>query len=293
MAASLALPLLVLPVVVASAHDGSDHAPGWTFDLWVTAPLALGALLYASGLARLWRRAGGGRPRLKRDAALFGLGWLSLAAALVSPLHEAGEDSFAMHMIEHEVIMIVSALLIVAGRPGAALLWALPAPLRRSAGAAARLGPWRGLVNPFAATAIQALAIGLWHVPALFDLALRSEGWHIAQHLSFVASALLFWSAMANGPAGRAGYGVSAMCLFLTSLLGGALGALMSVAASPWYEGYARLGLTGIGLSPVEDQQLAGLIMWIPGGMVHLAAAAWFLFKWIEASEAKHALPAE
>lgn len=286
--------LALLWAAPAIAHAGHAHeGAGWTLDVSVTAPLAIGAMLYAIGLARLMRRAGLGRAALRRDAALFGLGWLSLTLALVSPLHEAGERSFTMHMIEHEVIMLVSALLIVVARPGAVLLWALPMPIRRLFAGASRIEPLRALARPIPATALQALAILLWHMPALFDRALTSDGWHVAQHLSFIATALLFWWAMANAPAGRAGYGLSALCLFVTSMIGGVLGALMSVSASPWYRAYAALGLTPEGLSPVEDQQLAGLIMWIPGGTVHLAAAAWFLFKWLQASEARHAIPAE
>ncbi|HYG28775.1 MAG TPA: cytochrome c oxidase assembly protein [Allosphingosinicella sp.] len=288
--AALALLFIAAPAV---AHDGSQHSPGWALGLWVTAPLAAGAILYAGGLMRLWKRSDLGRASLRRDAALFGLGWLTLAGALVSPLHEAGETSFTMHMIEHELIMLVAALLIVAGRPGAVFLWALPSAMRRMAGSAARVRAWRRLGDPIVATALQAAAICAWHAPALFDRALRSEGWHVAQHLSFVATALLFWWAMTNGSAGRNGYGVSAMCLFVTSLIGGALGALMSFSASPWYEGYAALGMTPSGLTPAEDQQLAGLIMWIPGGTVHLAAAAFFVFKWLRAEEARHVLPAE
>lgn len=284
--------LLIGAAAPALGHDGSDHGPGWTLDLWVTAPLLAGAILYLVGFGRLWSRAGLGRRTLRRDAALFGLGWASLAAALVSPLHEAGETSFTMHMIEHEAIMLVSALLIVAGRPGAAFLWALPVPLRRVFAGAARLRAWRWIAAPIAATAIQALVIVAWHVPPLFDLALRSEGWHIVQHLSFVASALLFWWAVANAPASGGGWGLSAFCLFVTSLVGGALGALMSVSSSPWYEGYRVLGMTPIGLTPAEDQQLAGLIMWIPGGAFHLAAAVYFLVKWLRSSEAAYAVPA-
>jgi cytochrome c oxidase assembly factor CtaG len=285
--------VLLLISAPAAAHDGSPHAPGWTLDLWVTGPLAGGAIVYAVGLIRLWQRSDLGRASLRRDAALFSLGWFTLAAALVSPLHQAGETSFTMHMIEHELIMLVAALLIVAGRPGAVFLWALPSRLRRTAGSVARFRVWRRLADPIVATALQAAAICVWHVPSLFDRALRSESWHVAQHLSFIATALLFWWAMTSGPAGRNGYGVSAMCLFVASLIGGALGALMSFSSSPWYQGYAALGMTPSGLSPIEDQQLAGLIMWIPGGTVHLAAAAFFVFKWLRAEEARHALPAE
>ena len=97
---------------------------------------------------------------------------------------------------------------------------------------------------------------------------------------------------MANGREGRHGYGVSAVCLFMTSLIGGALGALMAFSVSPWYAGYAAMGLTLGGLSPAEDQHLAGLIMWIPGGLVHAGAALVFLAKWLNASGGRHAVEA-
>jgi cytochrome c oxidase assembly factor CtaG len=114
-------------------------------------------------------------------------------------------------------------------------------------------------------------------MPALFDRTLRSEGWHIAQHLAFVVTALLFWWAMLPRGRGRSERFVSAFCLFVTSLIGGGVGALMALDASPWYDGYAALGMTPFGLSPAEDQQLAGVIMWVPGGLFHLAAALVFL----------------
>src|ERR1051325_12236185 len=91
-------------------------------------------------------------------------------------------------------------------------------------------------------------------------------------------------------PRGRgSAYGVSAACLFLTSLIGGALGALMSFSASPWYSDYAAMGMTGIGLDPVDDQRLAGLIMWIPGGLVHGGAALVLFYKWVKSAEESHA----
>jgi putative membrane protein len=122
------------------------------------------------------------------------------------------------------------------------------------------------------ATALQAAALVLWHMPALFDRALRSEGWHVAQHASFVASALLFWWAML--PQRRSDSGLfQAMCLFVTSMMGGGLGALMALSSSPWYPAYAAMGTMPMGLTPEADQQLAGVIMWVPGGLFHLGAA--------------------
>jgi cytochrome c oxidase assembly factor CtaG len=165
--------------------------------------------------------------------------------------------------------------------------------LRRALGGrwkAPLAGCWRRLSEPVTATAVQGVVMWAWHAPALFDRALESFGWHIAQHSCFLVSSLIFWWAMLHPRRGSAGYGVSAACLFATSLIGGALGALMSLSQSPWYADYAAMGMSGIGLDPVTDQQLAGLVMWIPGGMVHGIAALVLFYKWLKASEGSHAL---
>jgi len=269
--------VLAVAATPAFAHEGHDHEAGWTLAPSVVLPLLLAALLYAIGFARLWRRAERGRGALRRGALLYACAWLSLAGALVSPLHEAGERSFTPHMIEHEIIMLLSALLFVAARPGVPLLWALPDGLRQRLAGTGRWPLWRMLADPFVATALQAAVITAWHAPSLFDRALRSEPLHILQHISFLAAALLFWRAMLHGRTGRSGAFVAAACLFVTSMIGGGLGALMTFAHSPWYQAYASLGMTPAGLTPEQDQQLAGLIMWVPGGLYHLAAALWFL----------------
>jgi cytochrome c oxidase assembly factor CtaG len=272
--------LIATPVL---AHGGSHEAGapiGWTWDPAITIPLALSLLLFVIGWWRLHARAGRGTNLLRRRALLFAGGWAILAGALVSPLHEGGEHSFTLHMTEHELLMLVAAPLLVLSRPLAIMLWAGPADMRRALG---RLGnarviarSWRGLTAPVTATLLQAAALWLWHAPVLFDFALASEGWHAAQHLSFIVSALLFWSAMlGQGGASAAGgaRAVAILCLFATSVVSGALGALMAISASPWYQGYARLGMAPFGLTPSEDQQFAGLIMWVPGGLVHAFAA--------------------
>jgi cytochrome c oxidase assembly factor CtaG len=206
---------------------------------------------------------------------------------VVSPLHEAGEVSFTMHMIEHELIMLPAALLLVSAHPGAVLMWGLPPSFRRALRPLVRAGFWRALAGPFVATALQAAALVLWHMPSLFDRALTSETWHVAQHLSFLVSALLFWWAMLAQERTPAGPLVAALCLFVTSGVGGGLGALMALDGSPWYVPYMALGMTPLGLSPQEDQQLAGLIMWVPGGLFHLGAALVFLGRALRAPVAQ------
>ena len=275
----------------AWAHAGDEGGqPGWTFAPWVTVPLCLLLLIFLVGCSRLASRS----KIERRRSWLFLAGWGALAFALVSPLHQGGERSFTLHMAEHELIMLVAMLLLAASNAGGELAWGLPAPLRRRLGGSWKAPLsllWRRVAEPVTATVFQAVVMWVWHAPALFDRAIRSDAWHAAQHISFVAASLVFWVAMLNPR--RGGYLLSSACLFLTSLVEGALGALMSLSQSPWYSAYAGLGMSGIGLSPVADQQLAGLLMWIPGGLVHGAAALVLLHRWLTANEDRHALPAD
>lgn len=255
-----------------------DGVLGWSFSPLVVLPLAVLLGVFLVGQARLARRSNVDRPR----TWLFVGGWGVLALALVSPLHEGGEVSFTLHMIEHELIMLVATLLLAASHAGGVLAWGLPEPLRKGLGGSWKkplTNLWRRLTDPVVATAIQAVAMWAWHAPFLFDRALDSDAWHIAQHLSFVLASLIFWVAMLRPR--RGGQLLSAACLFLTSLIEGALGALMSLSTSPWYSAYAAMKLSGIGLDPVTDQQLAGLVMWVPGGLVHGIAAVALLYGWV------------
>ena len=272
----------------AHADHGHSAAPGWTLDPWVTLPLVCVLLVFLIGRWRLAQRS-----KLPRSRTwLFLGGWLVLTAALISPLHEGGERSFTLHMIEHELIMLVATLLLAAASAGGVLAWGLPGPLRTALGGRWRTplaALWRRLTEPVTATILQALVMWAWHAPALFNRALTSQGWHITQHLSFILASLIFWRAMLD--VRRGGYLVSALCLFLTSLVEGVLGALMALSVSPWYPAYAAMGMSGIGLDPVSDQQLAGLVMWIPGGLIHGAAALAFLYRWLSMNEDGDAVP--
>jgi len=264
-----------------SGHHHHAAALGWTLDPMLTAPLALALIIYLAGWWRLSKRAATPvRP------ILYLSGWSVLPLSLTSPLHEAGERSFTMHMIEHELIMLIATLLLAASGAGAVLAWGLPRPIRRGL-AGSWKSPlqslWRTLTEPVTATIVQGAVMWAWHAPILFDRALDSFGWHVAQHACFFLSSLIFWWAMLH-PRQR-NYGLSAACLFATSLIGGALGALMSLSSSPWYADYAAMGMTGIGLDPVDDQRLAGLIMWIPGGAFHGLAALALFYKWLKSSE--------
>ncbi len=264
----------ILPPARALAHTGTVFAPGWSLEPWVVLPLVLSATIYLAGYVRLRARSAAGRAERRRRGLIFAAGLAVLAGAVVSPLHETGARSFTAHMLEHELIMLAAAPLLVWSQPLGVTLWAFPAGGRQVLAGLSRTrvisGAWTLLTVPMTATALQAAALWIWHLPSLFDRALTAEGWHIAQHLCFFVSALLFWSAMI-GP--RRSAWTAAVCLFATSMISGALGAFMALSASPWYAPYAAMGLAAFGLTPAQDQQLAGVLMWVPGGLVHAGAA--------------------
>jgi cytochrome c oxidase assembly factor CtaG len=266
--------LLALVPGAALAHTAAPR-PGWAGpEPWMLVPMLLAVAIYATGFARVRRRSDHGRVEGARRARRYALGLAVLAAAALSPLHALGARSFTAHMVEHELIMLAAAPLLVWSRPLGVMLWAFPARARQALAAVARSrtgsGLWRVFTEPLLATVLQAAAIWIWHLPSLFERALGGEAWHAAQHLSFFVTALLFWSAML-GP--RRSAWTAAACLFATSMVTGALGAFMALSESPWYGPYAAMGLAAFGLTPPEDQQLAGVLMWVPGGLFHAVVA--------------------
>jgi len=269
-------------------HNWDDLVRAWSFEPLVTAALALSAGLFVAGVRRLWREAPKRKSIRTWEAMCFLLGWLALFVALVSPIHAWGRVLFSAHMTQHELLMLVAAPLLVLGRPLIAFLWALPLDWSRSLGNVAKIGwinrVWRTLTIPLVAWLVHAIALWTWHIPLLFDAVLHNELVHTAQHLSFLVSALLFWWALIHGPRGAMGYGAAVLYLFTTSVHSGILGALIALARSVWYPSYA--GLTDSwGLTPLEDQQLGGLIMWIPAGLVYLIAALALFAGWLRESE--------
>jgi cytochrome c oxidase assembly factor CtaG len=270
----LALALALAPALAAALEAAPSATGSGGPEPWMAFPMAAAACLYGLGFCRIWRRAQHGRAALARRAWIFLAGWAALAAATLSPLHELGARSFTAHMIEHELIMLAAAPTLVWSRPLGVMLWAFGSGGRHALAGIPRSrlggGAWRIVSDPWVSTVLQAATIWVWHLPTLFDRALRGEGWHAAQHLCFFLSALVFWSGML-GP--RRSAWVSAVCLFATSMITGALGAFMALSVSPWYAGYAALGLAAFGLTPAQDQQLAGVLMWVPGGLFHAIVA--------------------
>jgi putative membrane protein len=272
-----------LAALPARAHDGQTHgvALPWTFDPWIIVPLSLSAVVYGLGAGHLAQRSD-----LRRrgwEHACYVAGWLALAAALVSPLHWLGEHLFTFHMIEHEIVMAMSAPLLIAARPIGTMLWSLPRRARAIAGRLLRgraiVTAWDWLSSGGNATVLHGIAIWAWHVPVLFDAAVTNVAMHRLQHLSFLLTAMLFWWSVLY----RSNSGLAAWHLFVTMMHTSILGALMALAPKVLYQAQTESAAEW-GLPPLQDQQLAGLIMWIPAGTIYAGAAMALILIWIRKS---------
>lgn len=221
-------------------------------------------------------------------ACAFAGGWLALFVALVSPLDALGSSLFAAHMTQHELLMVVAAPLIVLGRPMAPLLVALPAALRGEFSRARRSvfgrSARRLLFSPLAAWMLHAAVLWIWHVPVLFEATLESGLVHTLQHMSFLLSALIFCEALIHGDEGRMGYGAAVIYLFTTAVHTSVLGALLTFSATVWYPVYETTARAW-GLSPLEDQQVGGLVMWVPAGIVYTIGGVLMLGLWMREAE--------
>lgn len=265
---------------------GSMTAPlahaAWSAPAPVIALLVLGAVLYAAGLARRRRRAG---DRLR--AAAYAAALIVLAAALVSPLHALARELLIAHMVQHLLLLLAVAPLLVAAAPLAVLLAALPRPLGRALArvrraavrASRRLGPaWLALV----ALTLHLGTLWLWHAPGPYAAALRSDALHALEHVTLLAGAVALAAVVGATRAPRRGGHGSALLALLGATAGAtALGALMTFAGRPWY----ALHGGGHGLTALEDQQLAGLAMWVPGGVIYVIGAVLLVGWWLRAAE--------
>jgi putative membrane protein len=255
----------------------SGHSLGWDWlSRWSGDPLALFGIalccgVYAAGVWRLWQRAGIGHGVRRWQAACFALSLGATAIALLSPVDTLSDHLFSVHMVQHELLLLVSAPLWAMSAPLVAMSWALPRPGRRflqtNLHRPGAVRAWRVVGNPTFAVLLHAAVLWVWHAPSLFEAALRSEAVHAVQHLSFFATAVLFWWTIVYGRYGRIGYGVGVAFVFATATHGGVLGALFTLADRVVYQRYEQ-PTRSLGVNPVADQQLAGLLMWVPAGII-------------------------
>ena len=264
----------------------------WSWEPLVVLSLALTIALYVTGVRQLWRASAVGAGISTCQAGCFVAGWLVIALALVSPLHALGGALFSAHMTQHELLISLGAPLVVIGRPLIPFLWAMPFRWRRAVGGVGHVGwlevTWRLVTRPSVAFGLHAVALWTWHLPRFYQATLTSELVHSLQHTTFLVTALLFWWTIFNARGGEFRRGLAVFYLFATVLQTGALGALLTFSGTLWYPAYAATTLPW-GLTPLEDQQLGGLIMWIPGSIAYILAALWLFAAWLRESETRAA----
>lgn len=275
------LALLGMVPDMAHAHPGGVLAPHDLWRTWTVAPAVLaGCLLAAVAYAR-------GRHvlRARRRVATTTARWrtwsfvgamLAILAALVSAVDALGGALFSAHMVQHLLLMMVAAPLMVLGDPMTAFLWALPTRARHAVAAwwmrrRALRGTWRVLALPIVAWTLHVVALWAWHLPSLYDRAVADGPLHVLEHATFFLTALLFWWVPFRPHGRRLDAGPAILYLFAAALQSTILGAVLALARRPLYA--AHLGTARAwGLTPLEDQQLAGLWMWVPAGIVYLVA---------------------
>ena len=271
------------------AHTGTSAHHWWTLDPWVWIPMVVFGVLYMRGILLLrTKRRPGERPiRAIRPQALAGFagGMSASFLALIWPLDALGDMSFAAHMAQHMMLISVAAPLFALSRPTLPLLLALPVSWRKMNAALAGLHKaMHVLLRPPIAFAVHGAVIWLWHTPLLFTLALRWQWVHVVEHIMFLGSALLFWNSLQRSArTGGEGYGAAALWTLATLIHTGLLGALITFSPRLLYPIYLNAG--GGPWSALEDQQLAGLLMWIPAGLCYLTAGLAYAAAWLHSAE--------
>jgi len=251
---------------LAVAHSGLPTAgTGGSFEhapVWLAQSLfALAWVTYTIGAMRRQPRFG---PRLAFHSTMLVAG-----LTLFGPLDTLAERGAAWHMVQHMLLIVVVAPMAVLSRP---------LPQWRAAMGPAVDALWRRLHrlsrHPLRCALLHAAAIWFWHAPGTYIAAVQYPVWHVLEHASFLFSGWLFWWSVLRPS--RTDVLEASLALLFTVMHTGLLGALLTFANAPLY---------GNGPAALADQQLAGLVMWIPGGLVYLLAAVWATWRWLQTLE--------
>jgi cytochrome c oxidase assembly factor CtaG len=242
----------------------------------VVATLVVAGVVYALG----WRRLARSRSARvwKWRAVAFGAALFSLWMALISPLDAMAHQLFAMHMLQHLVLILVAAPLIAASAPLLVSGLVLPRALSRTGRRVARSRAGSALSHPLVILGAHVVAIWAWHLPALYEAALRSTFVHVLEHASFLGTGIAYWWVLFRRRPRLFG-GQAVLYLFAGGIQGAALGALITFAPTLLYDVHTETIVWG--LTPLEDQQVAGATMWVPSGIVYVLAAAVVFVRWL------------
>jgi putative membrane protein len=253
----------------------------WTWSLHPSVLIGTGLLgaLYFYGIGPLRHRRGWGPPASHGQILSFCTALAVLLVSLNGPVHDLSDYYlFSVHMVQHLVLTLVFPPLLIAGLPG----WLVrPLVVRRGV-----LPIARTLSRPWIAALLFSASIAIWHLATFYDLMMRNHQVHIATHLIFMVTAtLMWWPVMSPLPElPRLSPGLGMLYLFLVAIPMQVIGALITFADQVLYPWYAAAPRTW-GLSPIDDQQLGGLLMWIPGNLWMFGAIGVLFFRWAREEE--------
>lgn len=263
----------------------------WSIPYWTTLAILLTVFVYIRG----WLRLRHTFPNLitTTQLAVFIAGLFSLWVAVGSPLETFDDLLLSAHMVQHLLLMIAAPPLILLGAPALPLLHGLPKPIiHGAAGPLLRWPPVQGvghfLTEPVFCWLAATVALVAWHIPAAFELALRSDAWHIFEHACFFFTSLLFWWPVIQPwpSVARWPRTLIPLYLFLAMLPGGVLSAFLTFSDRILYPSYAAAPRL-FAITPLGDQIFAGILMWVFGTFVYLIPAVLILIQVLSLSDAR------
>lgn len=265
------------------AHAGQPPAPHDLWGAWNLDPLLLLGLVLA-----VWAyRRGRGDPR---RGTYFVAGVTAIGVALISPLDAMAGGLASAHMVQHILLVLVAAPLLALSAPAGALMRGSPRIVRQAGGRWRRRlkldrRHLRFLREPVTVSVLHLAALWFWHASGPYDAALRSHPLHVLEHASFLVTGVLFWRLVLGGrAAGRVSNGLGVLLVFGMALQSVILAMLLTFARAPWYSGYATTTRLWH-LEPLADQQLAGVIMWVPASVVYVGVALALFVAWLNGSD--------
>jgi cytochrome c oxidase assembly factor CtaG len=246
----------------------------WSWEPSILLGIAIFLGLYLAAVGPLRKRFKASSPVRHTQVTWFILGTLVIFLALVSPLDELGDNYlFSAHMLQHSLLVFVVPPLLLAGTPA----WLADALIRpRLIHPLARI-----LTHPISAYLLFNLVFAIWHFPALYQAALDNQNVHIFEHLCFMVTAVLnWWPVLSHSELlPRLSAPVQMVYLFLEGIPCTVLGAVIIFQPTILYPAYLTAPSL-LGISPMTDQQIAGLIMAMPGGMAYMIAMTVVFFNW-------------
>lgn len=291
--------LAAMTPVMALAHTRPRPTPdnvwaAWYLDPVVGISMLVTSWLYLRGVRNLWSTAGHGKVISGKQRIAWYGAMVSLVVALFSPIDALGGALFSVHMVQHLILFVVTPWLLAYARPGLGMWWGLPPRWRKRAGSGIGTTPivrhlHNASRNPMLIVIVFTAVLWLWHTPALYNAALRSDFIHALEHFTFMAGAYLLWSWLISVQSGQGGptanrQGLAILIVFATVIQSGLLGAILTFSRNPLYEMHA--GYTEMwGMTLLEDQQLAGILMWVPMGLTFTLVALLLFRSWLIASE--------